>query len=135
MKVKLIACFVAGLVLAAGAQAQTRKTQQENLDRYERYAGDPIDEFNFWTMYKWSLVGSEKVVVWPNINEAYLVTVEKPCPGLEWARGISVTSQQTHTVSRKFDFVKFGKGQCQIKEIRPIDYKRMMKDGPQPRGN
>ena len=34
-------------------------------------------------------------------------------------------------VSTRFDFVKYDKGQCQISEIRPIDYKRMIADGPE----
>jgi uncharacterized protein DUF6491 len=133
MNHKLAASFLLGILLAAGAHAQTREVQQEKLERYLKYAGDPIEQFNFWSMYKWSLVGPTKVVVWPNINEAYLLTVEDPCPGLEWAKGIGVTSKQSRTVSSRFDFVTYGKAQCQIKEIRPIDYKRMIKDGPEPK--
>jgi hypothetical protein len=130
---KLVAAFVLGLALAAGAGAQTRKTQQENLERFEKYAGAPVDEFEFWSLYKWQLVGPEKVVVWPTINQAYLLTVESPCPGLEWAKTIGVTSKQRHIVSAKFDYVTYGRGQCQIGDIRPIDYKQMLKDGPDPK--
>ena len=64
------------------------------------------------------------------INDAYLVTVAKPCPGLEFARGIGVTSKQRRIVSRKFDYVTYGNGRCQIMEIQPIDYRQMLKDGP-----
>ena len=133
--------IVAGSILAAaclaialGAPAQTRKTQAENLDRYEKYLGDPIDEFQFWPpLYKWELVGPTKVVVWPTINEAYLITVNEPCPRLEWAKAIGVTSQQRHYVNRKFDYVTYGGDRCQIREIRPIDYRTMLKDGPPPK--
>jgi hypothetical protein len=130
MNRKLAASVVLGILLATGALAQTREVQQEKLERYMKYAGDPIDQFNFWSMYKWSLVGPNKVVVWPSINEAYLLTVADPCPGLEWAKGIGVTSKQSHTVSTRFDYVTYGRGECQIIEMRPIDYKRMLKDGP-----
>jgi uncharacterized protein DUF6491 len=122
--------FASAIVMCATALAQTRATQQQNLERFEKYAGSPIDEFDFWSLYKWQLVGPEKVVVWSTINDAYLITVAKPCPGLEFARGIGVTSKQRHIVSRKFDEVTYGKGRCEITEIRPIDYKRMLKDGP-----
>jgi hypothetical protein len=130
MRSLLVAIAFASVLFAPGAPAQTRATQQENLERFEKYAGAPIDEFEFWSLYKWQLVGPEKVVVWSTINDAYLVTVEKPCPGLEFARGIGVTSKQRHIVSAKFDEVTYGKGRCQIAEIRPIDYKQMLKDGP-----
>jgi hypothetical protein len=120
-----IAIGVAPVVIA-----QTRATQQENLERFEKYAGAPIDEFEFWSLHKWQLVGPEKVVVWSTINDAYLIAVASPCPGLEWAKTIAVTSKQRHFVSRKFDDVTYGNGRCQITEIRPIDYKRMLKDGP-----
>lgn len=130
MKKKLVSAFVLAALCVSGTQAQTRKTQQENLERFEKYAGAPVDQFQFWSLYKWQLVGPTKVVVWPTINEAYLLTVNEPCPGLEWANTIGVTSKEGHLVSSKFDFVTYGKGQCQISEIRPIDYKTMLKDGP-----
>lgn len=130
MKTGRAACVALAMLSIASAGAQTRKTQQENLERFEKYAGAPIDQFEFWSLYKWQLVGPEKVVVWPTINDAYLLTVDSPCPGLEWAKTIGVTSKQRHIVSSKFDYVTYGRGQCQISEIRPIEYKAMMKDGP-----
>jgi hypothetical protein len=130
MKTKFAAPWVLAALPIAAAHADTRKTQAENLARFEKYAGAPIDQFEFWSLYKWQLVGPEKVVIWPTINDAYLVTVESPCPGLEWANSIAVTSKQSHMVSTRFDFVKYDRGQCQISGIRPIDYKQMIADGP-----
>lgn len=132
MKHMFAAGFLLLAVVSAGAaHAQTRATQTERLDRFMKYAGEPINEFQFWSMYKWELVGPLKVVVWPTINDAYLLTVDEPCPGLEWAKGIGVTSKQTHFVSRRFDYVTYGNGRCKINEIRPLDYKQMIKDGPE----
>ena len=131
MRKVFAALALAGALVAPVAFAQTRATQQENLERFEKYAGAPIDEFDFWSLYKWQLVGPEKVVVWSTINDAYLITVAKPCAGLEFARGIGVTSKQRHIVSAKFDDVTYGKGRCQITEIRPVDYKHMLNDGPE----
>jgi hypothetical protein len=130
MKMKLLAVLAGAALCVSSTDAQTRKTQQENLERFEKYLGEPVEQFQFWSLYKWQLVGPNKVVVWPTINDAYLLTVDDPCPGLEWANGIGVTSKQRHLVSRKFDYVTYGKGRCQINEIRPIDYKTMLKDGP-----
>ena len=128
MKTKIM--MLTALLAAASAHADTRATQAENLARFEKYAGAPVDQFEFWSLYKWQLVGPEKVVVWSTINDAYLVTVESPCPGLEWANSIAVTSKQSHMVSTRFDFVKYDKGQCQISRIQPIDYRQMLADGP-----
>lgn len=131
MRIVLTAVTLAVALVASTASADTRATQQKNLERFEKYAGDPIDEFDFWSLYKWQLVGPEQVVVWSSINDAYLISVAKPCAGLEFASGIGVTSKQRRIVSRKFDYVTYGNGRCQIMEIRPIDYKQMLKDGPE----
>jgi hypothetical protein len=133
MRKAFAALALAGVLAAPVALAQTRATQQQNLERFEKYAGAPIDEFDFWSLYKWQLVGPEKVIVWSTINDAYLVTVAKPCAGLEFARGIGVTSKQRHIVSAKFDEVTYGKGRCPIAQIRPVDYRQMLKDGPDSR--
>jgi hypothetical protein len=130
MRNLVAAIALAAIVAVPAAFAQTRATQQKNLERFEKYAGAPIDEFDFWSLYKYQRVGPEKVVVWSTINDAYLISVAKPCAGLEFARGIGVTSKQRRIVSRKFDYVTFGNGRCQIAEIRPIDYRQMLKDGP-----
>lgn len=113
------------------AFAQTRATQAERLARYMRYAGAPVDQFEFWQLDHYELVGPLKVVVFPTINTAYLLTVADPCPGLEWSNGIGVTSQESHYVTRRLDDVTDGSGlRCEIEEIQPIDYKQMLKDGP-----
>jgi hypothetical protein len=130
MRNVLAAIVLACVVAAPAAIAQSRATQQKNLERFEKYAGAPIDEFDFWSLYKYQLVGPEKVIVWSTINDAYLISVAKPCVGLEFASGIGVTSKQRRVVSRKFDYVTYGNGRCQITEIRPIDYRQMLKDGP-----
>jgi hypothetical protein len=117
------------LLAAAGAQADTRETQRKHLEAFTPYLGAPVDEFTFWSLYKWQLVAPDKVVVWPTINEAYLITVEEPCPKLEWAGSIGLTSQQSRRISRRFDYVTMAGDRCHIAEIRPVDLKRMKADG------
>src|SRR5512144_2293890 len=53
MKTGRAACVALAMLSIASAGAQTRKTQQENLERFEKYAGAPIDQFEFWSLYKW----------------------------------------------------------------------------------
>jgi hypothetical protein len=66
-------------------------------------------------------------VVWTNINDAYLITVEPPCEDLMFANRIGLT-QTAHTVNRRFDFVTTRHWKCMIKEIRPINYLKMKQD-------
>lgn len=122
---------IAVLLFVCGANfshADTRETQRMHLDEYTPYLEAPVDEFPFWSLYKWQLVAPDKVVVWSTINDAYLVTVAEPCAGLEWARDIGVTSQQPRRISRRFDYVTFGRERCHIEQIRPIDSARMRQD-------
>lgn len=122
-----IAAAVLALV-AGSACADTPETQKKNFDRYAPYLQEPVEQFPFWSLYKWQLVGADKVVVWSTIKDAYLLTVEQPCTRLEWAHAIGVTSQQSHFVSRRLDFVTAEQDRCRILEIRPIDSARMQKD-------
>lgn len=113
---------------AATVHADTRETQRRNLERYTPYLQEPVDAFAFWTLHKWQLVGPLEVVVWSTIKDAYLVRVRAPCPRLEWAHGIALTSKQSHQVSVRFDEVRVGGDRCPIEQIRPIDLARMAAD-------
>ena len=128
MKSWMTGLLLGGLLVAGAAHADTRATQQKNLDSYTPYLQAPVDSFTFWSLYKWQLVGPQKVVVWTTVKDAYLLTVETPCTKLEWANGIGLTSQQSHQVSRRFDYVTAGNDQCRIDEIQPIDIARMNRD-------
>lgn len=122
-----IAAFWLSLIVSA-ALADTSATEATNLARVQKYVGAPIENFTMWTMYKWQGLGPEKLAVWTGINQAFLLTVEQPCIRLQDARGIVVTSRMSHQVNRRLDSVNFDSQHCQIGEIRPIDYKAMLKD-------
>jgi hypothetical protein len=127
MRIRMIVVILTAS-LAGVAQADTRATMQETLDHYAPYVGEPVDGFTFWSLHKWKLTGPEQVIVWPTIKDAWLVTVEKPCPRLEWARGIGLSSQQSHQVQVRSDHVQVGNQRCRIEEIRPIDLERMNRE-------
>lgn len=115
------------LLVSAVASAQTREEQAKLLAGYMPYAGKPVDRFQFWRVIRFELVGEYKVIFWPTLDEAYLVTVRSPCYDLQWTRTIGFTSTQ-QTVDRNFDYVLAGVNQCRISEILPIDYKRYLED-------
>ena len=117
------------LCAAGSALADTPATEKANLERFQKYAGAPVENFTMWKMYKWQGLGAENVAVWTGVNDVYMLKVGLPCNRLQDAKAIVVTSKMSHQVSRRMDFVNFGSQQCQILEIRPIDYKAMIKGG------
>ena len=126
---RLLWLLMALALFAGVAFADTREHEDEQLARYNKYAGAPIDGFTMFRMWKWQVVGPERLVIWSTINDAYLVRVEKPCDRLEWTHAVVVTQKMRQQVTKKFDFVVFGNQRCKIAEIRPVDYKKMLKEG------
>ncbi|HET6545278.1 MAG TPA: DUF6491 family protein [Rhodanobacteraceae bacterium] len=128
MKQWMTTLLAAGALAGGFAHADTPATQQKSLEKYTPYLQAPVDDFLFWSLYKWQLVGPDKVVVWPTIKQAYLLTVEQPCPKLEWAHGIGFTSKQIHHITRRIDYLTADGSRCRIVEIQPIDTARMDRD-------
>jgi Family of unknown function (DUF6491) len=113
--------------LASSAMADTKEHQADELARFRSFAGAPVDEFKMVNVFQTQIVGDSNVVVWPTISTAYLLTVDQPCSNLSFAHGFAVTQEQTMKVSKAFDFVTFDHQRCRITEIRPVDYKAMLK--------
>jgi hypothetical protein len=120
---------MAALVFVSAAQADTRAYEKDQLARFERYAGKPVDEFSMFELWQWEVLSRDKLVLWSTIHDAWLVTVDKSCNNMLWAHGLSVTQEMRMKVTAKFDFVLFRDQRCKITEIRPVDYKAMLKDG------
>ena len=117
---------VASLTACSGIPLQQR--EQAQRDRYEAYAGPPVDHFTYLGHYdSWQPIGTNELVVWPSINQAYLIKVAPPCDNLQFANRVGLTST-AGTVSARFDFVKIGGWRCPIQEMRPVDYLRMKQD-------
>ena len=126
MIAKCLAPLALGVVMSS-ALGDTTEHQAQELARFSNFAGPPVDEFRMVEVYQTQIVGENNVVVWPTINTAYLLTVEKPCTNLAWAHGFAITQEQAMKVSKRFDFVKFDGQRCRITDIRPVDYKAMLK--------
>jgi hypothetical protein len=125
---KACVLLVAALLAAGCSGIPRRQRDQEQLDRYLRYAGDPVDHITYLGHYdNWQSVSRYQIVLWTNINDAYLITVRPPCEDLQFAQRIGIT-QTGSTISSRFDAVLVKHWRCQISEIRPIDYLRMKKD-------
>lgn len=99
-------------------------TPQEQAE-YLHFAGQPIDSFTYLEhYYSWKPLGQQQLVLWTDIDDAYLITVWPACVGLQYAFRIRLTSE-SHIVTRRIDAVTFGDQHCYITQIRPIDYRAM----------
>lgn len=115
-------------VLTACSGIPLKEREQAERDRYEAYAGQPVDHFTWFGHYDgWDPIGPHELVVWTDINRAYLVKVASPCEDLRFANRMGLTSTAS-TVYAKFDYVTVRGWRCPIQEIRPIDYKRLRED-------
>ena len=114
-------------LVASGCSADgagPRERELARLERFERFAGEPVEEFRFWKIDRWEGLGPDAVAVWTRIDEAWLMTVRTPCNGLEFAMAIGVSST-LNRVRRLHDEVLFERQRCRIQEIRPVDVRAM----------
>ena len=123
------------LALAATsvALADTARVQAENLARFERFAGQPVDSIMYFQQQGWQPLGDTHFALWTGVNKVYLFQVAKPCINLSWANGIGLHAHM-HTLRARFDYVQVQGQPCQIESIRPVDYLAMRKAGlgPEP---
>ena len=127
-RLKACGVLVVALTVAACAGIPRRQADQEQLDRYLRYAGPPVDHVTYLGTYdNWQPVSPDQLVLWTNINDAYLITVSAPCENLQFAQRIGIT-QTASTIYTRFDSVLVHHWKCPITEIRPINYLQMRKD-------
>jgi hypothetical protein len=123
------ACIpVAAALLAACASAPLARQDSAERTSYMAHAGKPVDRFMWTTSYRRSAaVSSDQVVVWTNLNQAYLVTVVHPCANLWFANHIGFT-QTGDSVYAHLNLVKADGWRCGIKTIQPVDYRGVEQD-------
>jgi hypothetical protein len=95
-----IALVVPLSLLAACSGIPRQARDNERLERYQQYAGPPIDSFTYLGRYDgWNSLDESHLVVWTGINTAYLITVQPPCNDLRFAERIGLTQdrKQRHT--------------------------------------
>ena len=120
--------LIAAALLAACSGIPLRQREAAERSRFEAYAGKPVDHFTWLTRYDgWEPISPDQLVVWTNINDAYLITVFRPCTNLMFARRIGLTST-ADSVYAHFDSVRAEGWRCIIDTIRPVDYRRMQRD-------
>jgi Family of unknown function (DUF6491) len=120
--------LVAAALLTACSGIPLRQREAAERNRFEAYAGKPVDHFTWLTHYQgWEPISPDQLVVWTDINQAYLITVFRPCTDLMFARRIGLSST-ADTVYAHFDSVHAEGWRCIINTIQPVDYLRMEHD-------
>lgn len=127
-KLMFIPVMVAGALLPAVGSADTLETMARNLARFERHAGPPVEEIRNFRMSRWRPLGERELALWAKPGDVYLVRLEGPCIGFEFASTIHVTSTQ-RVVTQRFDAVEFDRQHCTIRSIQRVDYKALRRDG------
>jgi len=123
----LLAVLTSLTLLAGCSGIPKREDDRETLQRFTTYADLPVDRFTkLGGITGWRPLDRDHLVVWTNINDAYLLTVSRPCEDMRFAHTIGLTS--TGSTVTTFDKVLVGNDRCPITEIRPVDYKRMKQD-------
>lgn len=126
-RVKLTLAALALLcVTACGTTAvPKRPSSAEQVAQFRQFAGPPINGFTYLQhYYAWTPLGNLQLVIWTDINDAYLITVLPPCVGLDFTSGVDITNT-AHTVTRGVDAVTFDHQYCLIKQIRYVNYLAM----------
>jgi hypothetical protein len=115
-------------LLVACSGIPLKERERAERDRYEAYAGPPIDHFTYLGRFDgWEPIGRNELVVWTSPSDAYLIKVGPPCDDLQFANRVGLTSTGG-TVYSRFDYVKVRDWKCPIQEIRPVDYRRLRQD-------
>lgn len=124
-----VACLlVAAALLTACSSIPLEKRDAAERARFEAYAGKPVDHLTWLTDYSgWEPISPDQLILWTDINQAYLITVFRPCTNLMFARHIGL-HPFANTIYAHFDSVHVDHWNCIIKSIQPVDYRRMEHD-------
>ena len=129
----LVAAMLTATLATCAWAAESPKQRDANaLARFERHAGPPQRDMHYFRLDNFQYLGrdakgQDAIAVWTGVNQVYLLTLEKPCIGLDFAFAIGLTST-SGDVNAGMDYVKYnrnGPRQCRILQIRKVDYKAM----------
>lgn len=121
---------VASLCVLVGAcAALPERAPDPRLVQVQSVAGQRVGTIHYMSrLYSWEAIDDQHVLLYTRPREAYLLEVV-PCPGLESAVALGVTSR-FNSVTSGIDSVVTGWQRpmsfpCRIQSIRPIDVKAL----------
>ncbi len=124
------AAMLAAALALSGCASDLGLRTAEKRALYEAHAGAPVSSFRYFgSINGWTPLGEEALAVWTRPSEAWLLTLQGPCPDLEFAPAIGLTSQMNQVHARFDKVIAHGSGSmrlpCHIREIRPLDVKAL----------
>jgi hypothetical protein len=122
----ILAAVLVSACATTGDGGIERSRGERLLDKYEPYLEEPVNSFTALRHDSWQPISRTQLVLWTTINDAYLLTVDNTCPELQFAQTVGVTST-TSSIST-LDSVLVRGYRCQIRQIQPIDVRRMKAD-------
>ena len=126
MKTLLAIATAAVLASACAGNGLKRSSGDQLLAKYEPYVGEPVKSFTAFRQESWQPISRTQLVLWTGINDAYLLTVANNCPDMMFTNSVHVTST-TSSIST-LDHVIVRGDRCPIRQIQPIDVRRMRDD-------
>lgn len=121
---RTLAVLAAGLLAAGAAMAQDVDAEQR-LARYQQVAGEPVLSFRlFGALNHWEALDHSHVVVWARPNEAWMLTLDAPCPDLSKARAIELGDAGGRVLARSSVVTVIGDVAslpCRVESIQPLD--------------
>jgi len=131
MKAAAISLTLAVLAGCASSGIASRAGDAPGLDVAVQSAGPPLRKVHYWSEYAgWRPLGADQLVIWQTEQVGYLVRVSQPSQGLQSANAIQLTTMRNGWVRSGIDSVKFSGGECQIVEIRDVDFRTPKREGP-----
>lgn len=124
---RLVAITACATMLIAGCASTIARLKGPDANlKYADYAGAPIDSFWRSTFDGWAPVEKDQLVMRSDFDKAYLITVAPFCPNLLFAQRIAITSMGGSM--DKFDKIEVDHVRCLIRQIQPVDMKKMDAD-------
>ena len=131
-----ITCLLSVAALATLAACKTEPVDRAGTAlperaRYMPYVGAPITSFSWMMRFdSWEALSDSELVMFINPDTAYYLKIAAPCgrAGLGFAHVIGLTSSVGGAVIAHLNSVRTEGMNCQISEIRTVDYTRMRED-------
>jgi len=127
-RVRTVGIICLAALLGACSMTPERTYERDPLDRYDHYAGPPIERFAYrGTLDGWRAVDRDRVIVWTTRDDAYLLTVDSDCHDLTRVSRLRLTSSRD-SFDREYDYMVIAGDRCRIRDIRHVDYGEMRHD-------
>jgi hypothetical protein len=97
----LLAAWLIGALLGCATSAESPLTVYQKLDERDLRIAEPVDRIQNYRISGWNYLDREHLILLDGVNRKYLVTLDRPCYGLQTNEVIAHTS--TTSVLTTFD--------------------------------